>query len=81
MATAEGETPSPVEESDRLVRIARLFGRALDLFDGNVDAARTWLATQQPALGDLAPLELAKTDVGTIEVERLIGRLELGLPA
>ena len=69
------------EESDRLLRVARVFGRALQLFEGNVDAARTWLTTRQPALGRLTPLELAKTDVGTNEVENLIGRLEFGIPA
>jgi putative toxin-antitoxin system antitoxin component (TIGR02293 family) len=81
MAAAEEKAPSPPKESDRLARIARLFERALELFDGNVDAAGTWLVTQQPALDDLAPVELAKTEVGTIEVEMLIGRIELGLPA
>jgi putative toxin-antitoxin system antitoxin component (TIGR02293 family) len=69
------------EESDRLLRIARVFGRALELFEGNIDSARTWLATDQTALGGLAPFELVKTDVGANEVEQLIGRLEFGIPA
>ena len=69
------------EESDRLLRVARVFGRALELFEGNVDAARVWLTTRQPALGRMSPLELAKTNVGANEVESLIGRLEFGIPA
>ena len=69
------------EESDRLVRAARVFGRAMELFEGNGDAARLWLMAPQPALGGLVPLELAGTDVGASEVEGLIGRLEHGIPS
>ncbi len=69
------------DESDRLVRVSRVFGRALELFEGDPDAARHWLSSKQPLLGGLVPLELAGTDVGALEVEHLIGRLEHGIPA
>jgi putative toxin-antitoxin system antitoxin component (TIGR02293 family) len=69
------------EESDRLVRAARVFGRAMELFEGDGDAARAWLTARQPALGGLVPLQLARTDVGAGEVESLIGRLEQGIPS
>ncbi|MBA3319396.1 MAG: DUF2384 domain-containing protein [Gemmatimonadales bacterium] len=69
------------DESDRLVRAARVFGRALELFEGDPHAARHWLSSKQPLLGNLVPLELAATDVGALEVEHLIGRLEHGIPA
>jgi putative toxin-antitoxin system antitoxin component (TIGR02293 family) len=69
------------EESDRLVRAARVFGRAMELFEGAGKAARLWLTAPQPALGGLIPLELAGTDVGATEVEALIGRLEHGIPS
>ena len=69
------------EESDRLLRASRVFGRALELFEGDDEAARAWLSSEQPALGGLAPLELAKSDVGAKEVESLIGRLEHGIPS
>ncbi len=68
------------DESDRLVRFARLFGRALELFEGDADAAREWLTTPQRGLGGIVPLELGKTDIGVNEVENLIGRLEYGIP-
>jgi putative toxin-antitoxin system antitoxin component (TIGR02293 family) len=67
------------EESDRLVRASRVFGRALALFEGDVAAARRWLATKAPALGDRTPLEAATTEVGAREVENLAGRLEHGV--
>lgn len=69
------------EESDRLVRAARVFGRAMELFEGDADAARLWLTAPQPALGGLIPLELAGTEVGATEVEGLVGRLEYGIPS
>jgi len=67
------------DESDRLVRAARVVGRALDLFEGDVRAARQWLSTAQLALGGASPLSLARTEVGAREVENLIGRLEEGV--
>ena len=67
------------EESDRLLRAARIFGRARDLFEGDLEAARRWAATPSPALGGATPLEFAGTEIGAREVENLIGRLEHGV--
>ena len=67
------------DESDRLLRASRLFGRTLELFEGDRDAATEWLTSAQPALGGIIPLEIARTDVGAREVERLVGRLEHGV--
>jgi putative toxin-antitoxin system antitoxin component (TIGR02293 family) len=69
------------EESDRLVRASRVFGRAMELFEGDGSAAGSWLSAPQPALGGMVPLELAGTEVGATEVEGLIGRLEHGIPS
>jgi putative toxin-antitoxin system antitoxin component (TIGR02293 family) len=77
----KGEGKLAPEESDRLVRASRIFGRAMELFEGDTDAARAWLMSAQPALGGLAPLDLARTDVGASAVESLIGRLEYGIPS
>lgn len=67
------------DESDRLLRASRLFGMTLELFEGDRDAATEWLTTAQPALGGAIPLDLARTEVGGREVERLVGRLEHGV--
>jgi putative toxin-antitoxin system antitoxin component (TIGR02293 family) len=67
------------DESDRLLRASRLFGKTLELFDGDRDAATEWLTTAQPALRGTVPLDLAKSEVGAREVERLVGRLEHGV--
>jgi len=66
------------DESDRLLRASRLFGRTLELFEGDRDAATDWLTTPQPALGGAVPLDVARNEVGAREVERLVGRLEHG---
>lgn len=81
LARRRGDGRFDPDESDRLLRVARLFGHALDLFEGDVDETQRWLSTPQVALGNLVPLELGKTDVGAREVEQLIGRLEHGVPA
>jgi putative toxin-antitoxin system antitoxin component (TIGR02293 family) len=67
------------DESDRLLRASRLFGKTLELFEGDRDAATEWLTTAQPALGGTIPLDLARTEVGAREVERLVNRLEHGV--
>ena len=66
------------EESDRLLRASRVFGKALELFEGDPEAASQWLATPRSALGGERPMDLANTDVGAREVEALIDRLEQG---
>ena len=67
------------EESDRLVRAARIVSLTLRLFEGDADAAHRWLKTSQPALGDATPFEYARTELGAREVEALITRLEHGV--
>jgi putative toxin-antitoxin system antitoxin component (TIGR02293 family) len=67
------------DESDRLLRVGRVFGGALALFDGDAAAARGWLLSPQPALGGAVPLSLAESEVGAREVEAAIGRIEHGV--
>jgi putative toxin-antitoxin system antitoxin component (TIGR02293 family) len=67
------------EESDRLVRASRLLAKAIELFEGDADAARDWLSTPQVAFGGAVPLDVAKTELGAREVENLLGRLEYGV--
>lgn len=67
------------DESDRLLRFTRLFGKALELFEGDAGAARAWLEHPLAALGGARPIELARTDPGAGAVEDVIGRLEHGV--
>jgi len=66
------------EESERLYRIQRLLRKAVDVF-GDLEMARKWLKDKAYGLGDVSPLEFAKTEIGAREVENLLGRLEHGI--
>ena len=72
----QSRQPLDAGHSDRLIRFARLFRLAVDLYDGNEAAARRWLTTPARALGGQTPLDFADTEAGAHEVENLIGRLE-----
>jgi putative toxin-antitoxin system antitoxin component (TIGR02293 family) len=63
------------DESDRLVRAARIFGGAVALFGGDRATASAWLMSGQPALGGSIPIELARTDLGAREVEAALASL------
>ena len=67
------------DESDRLVRAARIVSQAQQLFEGDSSGAYRWLKTSQPALGGATPMEYAGTEAGAREVEALIHRLEYGV--
>jgi putative toxin-antitoxin system antitoxin component (TIGR02293 family) len=65
-------------ESDRVVRFARLMGRAVEVMESEANA-RQWLTAPQFGLGGAVPLEYAETEVGAREVEDLLGRIEHGV--
>ena len=66
------------DESERLLRLGRLFDRARHLM-GDDDKARKWFKTPKVALNNKTPLEFADTEPGAIEVTDLLGRLEHGV--
>ena len=66
-------------ESDRLLRTSRIFGNALQLFEGDANAARAWMSAPVRALGGMSPLQVCRTELGANEVSNLIGRLEHGV--
>ena len=65
-------------ESDRVVRFARLLGKAVAVLERE-EHARQWLGSPQFGLGGAIPLEYARTEVGAREVENLLGRIEFGV--
>lgn len=66
-------------ESERLLRIANVFEKAVAMFDGDAESAGNWLTTPKKALGDETPLLYSRTELGAREVENLIGRVEHGV--
>jgi putative toxin-antitoxin system antitoxin component (TIGR02293 family) len=67
------------EESDRLVRVGRLFSAASGLFGGDVAATVDWLSKPLAALHRTIPLDVAETEAGSHEVERVIQQLQYGV--
>jgi len=66
-------------ESERLVRLSRIFAQAIMLFEGDRTVALDWLRTPRAVLDNASPLSLIETEVGGREVEALIERLEHGV--
>jgi putative toxin-antitoxin system antitoxin component (TIGR02293 family) len=67
------------EESERLLRLSRVFEKTVDLFEGDTGSAAGWLLTPRRALSEQSPLDYLRTEIGAREVENLIGRLEHGV--
>jgi putative toxin-antitoxin system antitoxin component (TIGR02293 family) len=68
------------EQSDRLVRVARLLATAEEAF-GNQNKAGIWLRRPTTVFGGERPLDLLDTDEGAREVEMLLGRISHGIAA
>jgi putative toxin-antitoxin system antitoxin component (TIGR02293 family) len=66
------------EESEHVLRIARLLDAAARVFGGGVEAA-AWLRAPNLSLGEASPLAFADTEIGAREVEDLLGRIEYGV--
>jgi putative toxin-antitoxin system antitoxin component (TIGR02293 family) len=69
--------PLTVEESDRLVRLARLQALAEDVF-GDAEKASRWLRQGLPVLNAQAPLELARTEAGARLIEQILAKVDWG---
>ncbi len=68
------------EQSDRLVRVARVLAAAEATF-GNQAKAGMWLRRPTTALAGERPLDLLDTDEGAREVSLLLGRIGHGIAA
>jgi putative toxin-antitoxin system antitoxin component (TIGR02293 family) len=66
------------DEGEHLLRIALLLERASGVF-GGTDVAADWLKHPNLSLGNAAPLEFARSEIGAREVMDLLGRIEYGV--
>ena len=57
----------------------RIRNKAIELFEGDEDAADYWMSQPARGLGGRKPLDLVSTASGASEVEDLINRLEHGV--
>jgi putative toxin-antitoxin system antitoxin component (TIGR02293 family) len=67
-----------VDESERIVRLARVLAMATDVM-GDRDRARHWVVEPSRALGNVSPLTLLDTDIGADAVFDELGRIEYGV--
>jgi putative toxin-antitoxin system antitoxin component (TIGR02293 family) len=65
------------DESDRLYRLARIAAHAVAVF-GSEDKASLWLRRPNRALNGEWPIRMLDTDIGTRQIEDLLGRIEHG---
>ena len=68
------------EQSDRLVRVARVMAVAEETY-GSQEKAGVWLRRPTTVLAGERPLHLLDTDEGAREVETLLGRISHGIAA
>ena len=66
------------EESDRAIRLARVFAKAKDTF-GQQSKAAHWFQSPNRALGGSTPFELMDTGGGAEWVLTILGRIDYGV--
>ena len=68
------------EQSDRLLRVAKVIALAEEAF-ASKNKASTWLRRKTTALDGQIPFEMLDTNEGAHQVEMLLGRIRHGLAA
>jgi putative toxin-antitoxin system antitoxin component (TIGR02293 family) len=69
-----------IEESDRLVRMARVQALAEDVFEDS-ERANRWLREPLGELSSTAPLDWARTEAGARLVEEILAKIDWGAAA
>lgn len=66
-------------ESEKIVRIGKLFDKAVQVFGGSDAAAAKWFKASARGLGGKTPLSMVETEIGAQEVLALLTRIEHGV--
>lgn len=66
------------DESDRLYRLSRTMAHAVEVF-GDRGRAVAWMRRANRGLNGAVPLALLNTDIGTRQVDDVLGRIEHGV--
>ena len=77
IARRKKEQKLQADESDRLLRLSRVGAQAVATL-GSEEKAVQWLRRPNRALGKRVPLDLIDSDIGTRQVEEVLGRIENG---
>jgi putative toxin-antitoxin system antitoxin component (TIGR02293 family) len=66
------------EESERLLRLARIVAHAQEVL-GDEQAVHGWLTTSNRSLGGRVPLSLLGSELGAEAVDDVLGRIDYGV--
>jgi putative toxin-antitoxin system antitoxin component (TIGR02293 family) len=78
MARRKKDKKFPPNESDRVLRLARVYAHATEVFETE-DDAKAWLKESNRALGGKRPLDLLDTDIGVQKVDAVLTRIQHGV--
>lgn len=67
-------SPLPLQYSEKVERLARIYAFALEVWDSEEDA-REFMTKKHPMLDDRTPFKTSMTDLGARQVEQVLGRL------
>lgn len=67
-------SPLPLQYSEKLERLARIYAFALEVWESEADA-REFMSKKHPMLDDRTPFEACLTELGGRQVEQILGRL------
>jgi putative toxin-antitoxin system antitoxin component (TIGR02293 family) len=73
-------SPLSVEESQKTERVARIFSFAVEVW-GNENKAKEFMKKSHPMLDDRTPFEASLSELGSRQVEQILGRLMFGSAA
>ncbi len=66
------------DESDRIHRISRVLARSQKIIGKNAGIA--WMLEPKNVLAGHTPLQYSDTEIGALEIEHILGRIEHGIP-
>lgn len=66
-------------ESERVVLLAKLYQKGIEVFDGEVDDFFKWWEVPCPGLGDKTPKELSSNLIGVDMILAQLNRMEYGI--
>lgn len=66
-------------ESERMERIARIYGIILSVWDGNEEDARDFMLTKHHLLDGRSPFEASLSELGARQVESILFHIEYGI--
>jgi putative toxin-antitoxin system antitoxin component (TIGR02293 family) len=67
------------DESDRVIRLARVLDLVVSMINGNEKSAAMWMLTPRDIFNGESPLMRSVTEMGARDVEDLIGRIRNGV--